>query len=237
MNYTTEKVALCMPVYDKVMPQAWQAHMALAMNLGRLFKEENLGIFHARKLPQPHAQNYLVNSVLQNTPLYGVEAKIVPGGKADWILWVEDDTVPPANAFELLREHADPVERPVVHGLSFDRMLPYSPSIWRVQEDGKHIEPIHDWEDNTLYRIAHSGTCLALFHVSAFEKLKRPWFRMQPFEPEQQGMIPCISLSKRMHEAGVPIYAFTGCIAGHISDPLVVDAKISRAVQKRAGKL
>jgi len=141
---------------------------------------------------------------------------------------VEDDTTPPANAYQLLRQVADPAERPVVHGLSFDRMPPYAPSIWRVAKDGKAVEPIWDWEPDKMYRIAHSGTCISLFHVSVFEKLKRPWFRMQPFEPDCGGIIPCISLSKRMHEAGVPIYGFTGCIAGHMGDAVEITAEISR---------
>lgn len=150
---------------------------------------------------------------------------------------MEDDTAPPVDSFELLRQHADPDTRPVVHGLSFSRTPPYAPSIWRVKEGTNGIEPIWDWEENTLYRIAHSGTCVSLFHVSVFEKLERPWFRMQPFEPGCEGMIPCTSLSRRMHEAGVPIYGFTGCIAGHMSDAIEVGPEISQRARAPKSKL
>lgn len=231
-DYSKETIALCMPVYDKVYPKAWLADMELMENLARIFPPENIAKFYAHKLPQPHAQNFLMNSVLQNRPLFGVvgtplKAKV----KADWILWIEDDTTPPANSFELLRQHADPVNRPVMHGLSFDRVVPHDPSIWRVKPDKSgEIEPIYDWEDNTLYRIAHSGTCIMLMHTSALERMEKPWFRMQPYEPGIQGMIPCISLSHRMHEAGIPIWAFTGCIAGHMGEPVEVTAEMSRKI-------
>ena len=173
-----------------------------------------------------------MQSALNNRPAYGVTGiPLAKGGTPDWMLWVEDDSTPPADAFALLRQHADPVERPVMHGISFDRVLPHDPSIWRVQPgDSRRIEPIADWQDNTLYRIAHSGTCVVLFHSSVWGKLQRPWFRMQPFEPGCQGMIPCISLSQRMREADVPIWAFTGCVAGHMAEPVEINAQISRAL-------
>lgn len=222
-EYKNETVALCMPVYDKVDHRAWLAHMQLAVHLGSIFSPDQLALSCMHKMPQPHAQNYLCNSVLNH--------KMPNGNRPDWILWVEDDTTPPPNSFELLRQHADPIERPVMHGISFDRMPPHDPSIWRGGLDDKGAlrrEPIRDWRPDTLYKIAHSGTCIMLMHTSVLEKLKRPWFRMQPFEPECEGMIPCISLSMRMHEAEVPIYAFTGCIAGHMTEAVEVTADYSR---------
>jgi len=149
------------------------------------------------------------------------------------VLWVEDDTTPPPDSFELLRQHADPVNRPVMHGISYDRVFPHAPSIWRVRENDKtKIEPIWDWKDNTLYRIAHSGTCVMLLHTTVLDRMQRPWYRMQPFEPGCQGMIPCISLSSRMHEAGIPIWAFTGCEAGHIGESVEVTGALSRKVHE-----
>ena len=57
---------------------------------------------------------------------------------------------------------------------------------------------------------------------------------MQPFEPDCVGMIPCISLSQRMQEAGVPIYGYTGCIAGHMAEAVEIGPEISRASIRRA---
>ena len=234
-----ETLALCLPVYDQVHHKAWTADILLAMELGRLFPPENLAVWVCHKLPQPHAQNFLVESVLTNRPAYGVtgtplRAKQTP----DWMLWVEDDSVPPPDSYQLLRQYADPKEKPIVHGISFDRMMPHDPSIWKTDpQDNRRVVPIHDWQDNTVYRIAHSGTCLFLAHTSLWERLKRPWFRMQPFEAGVQGMIPCISLSQRMHEADVPIYAFTGCVAEHIGEPVAVNAEISRGIAAHRGLL
>jgi len=219
-----------MPVYDRVFPKAWFSHVQITETLARQFPPERLAILYARGLSQPHAQNFLVQSVLSNKKAYGVEGRLLPGGRPDWILWVEHDTVPPPNAFDLLRQHADPETRPVMHGLSCDKKPPYAPSIWRAKPDGKGIEPIFDWQPNTLYRVAHSGTCISLFHTSVFDKLKRPWYRMRPFEPGHGGMIPCISLTQRMHEAGVPIWAFTGCIAKHLGDEIEYEPTPRQAI-------
>ena len=221
-----ETLALCMPVYDKVSWQAWQADMDLGIHLGQLLGEDNVVVLTIHKLPQPHAQNYMLNSVLK--------MKLHDGKRPDWVLWVEDDSVPPKNAFELLRSQASPDARPVMHGVSFDRMPPHHPSIWRWKKDEKgKIEPIHDWEPNTLYQLAHSGTCCALIHTTVFDRLKRPWFRMQPFEPGVQGMIPCISLSQRMHEAHVPIFGYTGCVVRHLSEAVPIGPEISATARQR----
>lgn len=230
-----ETLALCLPVYDQVHHKAWLADMLLAAELGRLFPPENLAVWAIHKLPQPHAQNYLVQSVLNNRPSYGVVGRPLRSAtRPDWMLWVEDDSTPPPNSYQLLRQYADPDEKPVMHGVSFDRMMPHAPSIWQVKKDGSgKIEPIWDWQENKLYRIAHSGTCVVLFHTSVWERLKRPWFRMQPFEPGCQGIIPCISLSQRMHEAGIPIWAYTGCVAGHMGEAVEVNAEISRGVHAK----
>ncbi len=232
MDKSNESVALCMPVYDKVYPKAWLADMMIAFNFGKILKPENFGIFYVRKLPQPHAQNYLFNSVLDNKVHEYAEGFPVRSGRADWVLWVEDDSVPPANAYEILRKWADPIERPVMHGLSFDRKPPHSPSAV-IKDDAGEQDWLWHWRPDALYKVEHSGTCISLIHTSVFEKMKRPWFRMQPFEPGTTGMIPCLSLSQRMHEAGIPIYLYTGCIAGHIADEVVIDAKIGRMMAEK----
>lgn len=222
-----EVVSLCLPVYENVHPKAWLAHQRISHRLGQLDVE--VGFFYCRGMTQPHAQNFLFSDVLDNKiSRPGVWGE-PPARKTDWILWVESDTCPPPNAFELLRKHADQEKKPVMHGLSFDRKPPYYPSIWRNDRGG--IEPIQDWKPDTLYRIAHSGTCIVLIHTSVFEKMKRPWFRMQPFEPGVQGMIPCISLSQRMQEAKIPIWAYTGCIATHIGEEVEVGPELSRRIQ------
>jgi len=213
--------------------------MELAMNLGRQFPPEALGIFYIHKMPQPHAHNFLFNHVLgsQKWPQYVHQFGGLQGCP-DWILWVEDDAAPPPNGYELLRGQADPVNRPVMHAISFDRAQPHFPSIWRyADQEKKRIEPIHDWEENKLYELAHSGTCFCLIHSSTFARMKRPWFRMQPPEPGCPSILCCRSLSNGMHAAGIPIYGYTGCITTHMGEHVEVGPAMSRAyyaeMQKR----
>lgn len=208
--------------------------MELAMNLGRKFSPENLGIFYIHKMPQPHAQNFLFNHVLgaQKWPQYVHEFGGLNGKVPDWILWVEDDACPPPDGFNLLRSKADPIARPVMHGISFDRAMPHSPSIWR-EADGR-IAPIHDWKDDSVYQVSHSGTCFCLIHSSAFKKMERPWFEMRPPEPGCDSILCCRSLSQRMHEAEIPIMAYTGCIVTHMGEHVEIGPAISRGIHARS---
>ncbi len=215
--------------------------MELAMNLGRKFSPENLGIFYIHKMPQPHAQNFLFSHVTrtQPWPQYVHEFGGLNGKVPDWILWVEDDAAPPANGYDLLRSKADPILRPVMHSISFDRAPPHHPSIWRDRDsniEGGRIDPIHDWVDDSLYQVAHSGTCFCLIHSSVFLKMQRPWFHMQPPEPGCDSIIPCRSLSVSMHNAGIPIMAYTGCVTSHMGEHVEVGADLSRRYYQEAGE-
>ncbi len=228
MDDKKESVAICLPIYDKVYPRAWAAHMELAMNMGRDFPRENLGIFYIHKMPQPHAENFLLNHIIgtKKWPQYVHEFGGLDGKVPDWVLWIEDDAVPPTNGYELLRSKADPVKRPVMHSISFDRARPFFPSIWR-RVDGQ-LHPIHDWKNDTVYQIDHSGTCFCLIHASVFPKLKRPWFDMRTSEPGCDGILTCRHLAERMTEAGIPIMAYTGCVTNHMGEHVEIDANISR---------
>lgn len=225
-----ESVIVCMPVYDKVHPLAWLADMELMVSLARRFKPEKLAIINVRKLTQPHAQNVMCN--------HANDMRQPDGKPFDWLLWIEDDTTPPPNAFDLLREQAHPEYRPIVHAISFDRQDDLDPSIWTGSEPTEkgevYIRPIRQWKPDTLYRIVHSGTCCSLFHMSIWDKLKKPWFRMQPFDSSMGvGLAPCQSLSQRIYEAKIPMYGYTGCVVGHIGDEVVIGAEESRLKQRQ----
>ena len=165
-----ESVIVCMPVYDKVHPQAWDADMALMAELARAFPKGRLAVQSTARLTQPHAENTMIRRARK--------MRTIDDQPFDWLLWIEDDTLPPPTIFADLRAHAS-VERPVVHGLSFDREPPYDPSIWEyVTEEGEQvgIRPIRDWMADSVYYVAHSGLCGSLFHMSVWDRLTEPWF-------------------------------------------------------------
>jgi len=235
-----ESVAVIMPIYDKVYPRAWAGHMMMMAKLSRLIKPENLGVMYCHKMPQPHSQNFLLSHATRtvNWGQYVHEFGGLNGKCPDWVLWVEDDAAPPENGFELLREQADPIERPVMHAMSFDRARPHYPSMWQYTDETRTKDrPIHEWKDDTLYQLSHSGTCFCLIHTSVFKKMERPWFKMQPPEPGVPDcIIPCRSLSQSMHRAGIPIHGYTGCVASHMGEHLEVDADYSRRYREFMAK-
>lgn len=221
-----ESLIVCMPVYDKIHPLAWEADMKLTAALAREFPAGQLAFLTQRRLTYPYAFNAMCKRAM--------DGRAKDGKPFDWMLWIEDDTLPPPDAFRVLREQADPVKRPIMHALSFDRNGDYDPSLWqggRVEgdDDGIYIQPIRDWEPNKLYRIIHSGTCCVLFHMSIWDKLERPWFRMQPPDDVAGvGLMPHVSLSQRIFEAKIPMYGYTGCIVPHIGDEEVIGEAASR---------
>jgi len=218
-----ETLIIAMPVYDKIEPLAWSAHLALMGHLARRFDENQLYVMHVHRLAQPHAENKLMHAANR---LRTQEDK-----PFDWLLWIESDTCPPADAFDVLREQADAREHRVVHAVSFDREPPYDPSIWdQVTNDKGEIvgvRPIREWEPDRLYPVAHSGLCCSLFHMSVWDELERPWFRMRPFAPGEGGLVACMSLSIRFWQAGIQQYGYTGCVIPHIGEPVLIDENYS----------
>lgn len=63
-------------------------------------------------------------------------------GGFQWLMFIEDDTIPPADAFLRFTEYMDKADIPVVSGLYFTRSVPPEPMVYRGR--GNHY--FRDWK-------------------------------------------------------------------------------------------
>lgn len=143
---------------------------------------------------------------------------------AEWILWLDDDCLPPADAFHRLRADADPQEHPVVSGLAFFRQPPYWPSVFEYpyRPAEGHVRgiplPVRDWPRDQLFKCDAVGLCCCLFHRSVFERIEKPWF---DFTSDGS---PDGYLMQRLISAGIPVHCDSRVKVGHLRPAPVGEA-------------
>lgn len=162
-----------------------------ALGFQRLDFPGDCRIFQVPGLPFDHARNVCVEEALQ----YG----------AEWLFFLDDDVIPPRDAFGKLISH----RREVVSGLYYKRLGHIVPTMYR---EGSPPNPILSWKPNELLEVDYvGGGCLAI-HRSALERVARPWFK---WEMDRTDLPPSERLgedcyfSKKARQAGLRIYVDT----------------------------
>lgn len=89
-------------------------------------------------------------------------------GDADWIFWLDDDTVPPKNAID----HLVQLGREFVAGLYFLPGKPYNPIAYKRHEDSGLYAPIYKYPKGGLFEVDSVGMGCTLIHRSVYEKIK-----------------------------------------------------------------
>lgn len=88
-------------------------------------------------------------------------------GEADWVFWIDDDTVPPVNAIDTLVQKG----HEFIAGLYFLPGKPYNPIAYRRQENGLY-EPVYNYAKGGLFQIDSVGMGCTLIHRSVYQKIK-----------------------------------------------------------------
>lgn len=89
-------------------------------------------------------------------------------GGAEWIFWVDDDTVPPVNVIE----HLVSLGLPFVAGLYFLPSKPYNPIAYKRMEELGLYYPIYGYPRGALIQVDSVGMGCTLIHRSVYEKIK-----------------------------------------------------------------
>ena len=187
--------------WDGVKPEAYQSHLRLALYTARMHTGPLDWLCQPRK-PIAAACTEVIGAALK--------------AGTDWILYLDDDVVPPADAMVRLREAANEATRPVVSALATFRTAPYWPSIFETQSWGERKSvarpmPVMDWPENECIEVFGTGLCATLVHKSVFERIGRPWFaQTDDFTPDGWFFLQC-------QRANVPIHCHTGVQVGHLA--------------------
>jgi hypothetical protein len=89
------------------------------------------------------------------------------GVKADYLFWMDDDTVPPDGAItKLLR-----MDRPIAAGVYFNTNPPFNPIAYRRLDNGGY-KPVWDYPPGAVMEIDCVGMGCTLIHRSVYEKIQ-----------------------------------------------------------------
>lgn len=133
------------------------------------------------------------------------------GMNADYILFLGDDNLPPANLFGLLHRHREML----VTGVYWQKCYPTAPYLW----DGLLKGHYTDWKVGEYFPVDFAGCDALLAHTDVFRAIEPPWFsRDWVFEP---GQVPGAHLTEdfyfytRAKAAGFQLYCDTQAQLDH----------------------
>ncbi len=195
-----EKVSVIWASWEGARVEAECARHVLMNHLYRHLPPGTIGFAMEARKPTAEACTDLVKAALDSG--------------TDWVLYVDDDICTPPDVYFRLREHADPVERPVVSALGFFKEPPYFPSIFKYDGwDGTGVPTIGtpmvdlDFPENQLIKVDGCGMTCMLIHRSVFDRIEKPWF---------QTAGPDGWFNRQLWYAKIPTYLHTGIIVDHL---------------------
>ncbi len=89
--------------------------------------------------------------------------------QADWIMWLDDDTVPPDGFISKLLAH----EKPFVAGLYFNTNEPYNPIAYYRARDHIGYDALWDYPHGALMQVDSVGMGCTLVHREVYEAIRR----------------------------------------------------------------
>ena len=222
-NPRSEIVALAVPIYESVKAKPFRAIQALTAEMARATHAELWLLEPAQeRLTYP----FCVAAMLE--ALYGREKA---EGRVDWLLWLEDDIVPPPGLYATLRAAADPVERPYMAALAHCRAKPFWPGVamhhWHIKESLMEVAQWQMAPDEGVHAVDQAGMCAALIHRSLLGRVREPQFSVLVSENTSMG--PDAYWSMRLRQIGVQPYVCCDVEVGHLAPPPVINRALSIA--------
>ncbi|MBN3037160.1 MAG: hypothetical protein JW834_01815 [Candidatus Diapherotrites archaeon] len=106
-------------------------------------------------------------------PLDVARQRIAENMSTDYLLFMDTDTLPPANAFQKLVAH----DVPIVGGLYFQKTPPFKPLLWKRREGDPPFWPITKWASGEVVEVDGTGCGFLLVKKEVFDALEKPFFK------------------------------------------------------------
>jgi len=150
----------------------WSRMMLLPMSAERSGAVE-IGVIRtvSSALPDHNKNNIVGNSVKRMSLTDANRTKITTGfldGKADYLMWFDDDTTPPMDTISRLVNSG----RDFIGGLYFLPRPPYNPIAYYALEGGGY-HPVYNYSDGALLQVDSIGMGCTLIHRSVYEKIQK----------------------------------------------------------------
>jgi GT2 family glycosyltransferase len=132
---------------------------------------------------------------------------------ADYIMFIDDDVLLPANAIVKLISH----EKDIITGLYFAKQEPHFPQIFTKSEKAKgRYDSVQEYKQDSLIEIDACGAGCLLIKAEVFKKLKRPYFQYIPKGENNPRKGEDFYFCEKAKEAGYKIFCDTSIICKHI---------------------
>jgi len=153
-------------------PDWWAPVMALILETERSGKVK-IGRIRTVSSALPDAnKNNTVGQIKRRWSLTDANREVISNGfvndDADYIFWIDDDTVPPAGTIT----HLIRLGRPFVAGLYFLPRKPYNPIAYKRHEDDGLYYPVYNYTKGALMEVDSVGMGCTLIHRSVYEKIR-----------------------------------------------------------------
>lgn len=120
-----------------------------------------------------------MDCIVLNKPIADARNEIVEFAleqNANYIFWLDDDVIPPPNAFLTLYNH----HKDIVNGVYWSKSNPPMPLLFRNHLEG----PYWDWHIGDMIEIDAAGMGLTLVKTDVYRKLKelepdKPWYSVE----------------------------------------------------------
>ena len=145
--------------------------------------------------------------------VYDAREKIVEymqNVKADYVLFLDSDMVPPHDIIEKLVNH----DKEIITGMAFKRTPPFQPCFYTKCSITKDFQPILEspieFPDKGLLEIEGTGMACTLIKKEVFDKIEKPWFFPAPNIGED--LTFCLKAKKQ----GIKMYVDLSVNVGHV---------------------
>jgi hypothetical protein len=199
------KVLLAVNTLTMVDSMAYASHLNLVYRIGRDTTDEFL-LYNSRRVSIDRFRNQAAAFALRY--------------ECDYLMFLDDDVLVPANIYQTLKSH----DKDVVTPLVYIRSYPYKPMMFKGIIDGEGaygLTTYDDWElkitaENSLLEVAAVGFSCCLIKCSVLRKIPPAWFVTGTNHTED--VYFCIKARKAL-ENQISIFVDTKTYAGHLLDP------------------
>lgn len=132
-------------------------HIKWALAFRTLALPPSAGWVTISGMPFDHGRNVCCQKLLENN--------------FEYLLFLDDDVLPPADAYMKLAAH----KADIVSGLYIRRSEPISPVMMRVQPDGVPVW-VTNFPIGETIEVDYVGAGCLLIHRNVIEKMAKPWF-------------------------------------------------------------
>lgn len=158
--------------------------------------------------------------IISESLVYDARDKIAMdalAAKVDYVMWLDSDIIYPADIVTKLMSH----NKDMVTGLYYKRTPPYTPCIYKLEED--KLQPYMDYEEDKFFKVEAAGFGCMLMKANVIkavhDKFGGCFFPVNGVGGED------LSFIRRAKECGIEVWCDSSIKCGHVGRQIVMPDK------------